>query len=129
MQNRKKRPQLGRALEVHPLHQQSLKGVHCTARAVSAALRNQGIGHAWLAGEAVAAAKLKSGDGLELWLSSVTGLGLFVARLGPGKGWAAGEGAWTVQFKQPHHTYPKTPLLAHGVEWYVCLGHHPRTET
>ena len=33
-----------------------------------------------------------------------------------------------MQFKQPHHRYPKTSLLAYGVQWYGCLGRHPRTQ-
>ena len=32
-------------------------------------------------------------------------------------------------FKQPDPRYPKTPLLAYGVQWYGCLGRHPRTQT
>ena len=33
-----------------------------------------------------------------------------------------------VQFKRPDPSYPKTPLLPYGVEWYWCLGRHPETE-
>ena len=32
-----------------------------------------------------------------------------------------------VQFKETHSRDPKTPLLAHGVQWYGWLGRHPRT--
>ena len=34
-----------------------------------------------------------------------------------------------VQFKHPHPRYPRTPLLPYGVQWYWCLGRHPRTQT
>ena len=30
-----------------------------------------------------------------------------------------------VQFKHQHPRYPKTPLLAYGVQWYGCLDCHP----
>ena len=30
-----------------------------------------------------------------------------------------------VEFKHPHPRYPKTLLLAHGVQRYGCLGRHP----
>ena len=33
-----------------------------------------------------------------------------------------------LQFKKLYPRYPKTPLLAYRVLWYVCLGCHPRTE-
>ena len=32
-----------------------------------------------------------------------------------------------VQFKHPHPSYPRTPLLAYGIQRYGCLGRHPRT--
>ena len=34
-----------------------------------------------------------------------------------------------LQFKDPQAKYPKTPLLASGVQWYGCLGRHPKTQT
>ena len=34
-----------------------------------------------------------------------------------------------VQSKQPHPRYPKTPLLAYGLQRYGCLGRHPQTQT
>ena len=34
-----------------------------------------------------------------------------------------------VQFKHTHPRYPKTPLLAYGVQWYGCQRRHPRTQT
>ena len=34
-----------------------------------------------------------------------------------------------VQFKYPHPRYPKIPLLPYRVQWYWCLGRHPRTQT
>ena len=34
-----------------------------------------------------------------------------------------------VHFNQHHSRYPKTPLLANGVQRYGCLGRHPRTQT
>ena len=52
----------------------------------------------------------------------------------------SGRGVWgataeqtiffgVVQFKQPHPRSPETPLLAYGVQWYRCLGRHPRSQT
>ena len=32
-----------------------------------------------------------------------------------------------LQFKETHSRDPKTPFLAHGVQWYGWLGRHPRT--
>ena len=32
-----------------------------------------------------------------------------------------------VQFKQPHRSCPKTPLLAYRVQWYGCFGRNPKT--
>ena len=34
-----------------------------------------------------------------------------------------------VQFKNPNPRYPKTPLLAYGVQWYGCSACHPRAQT
>ena len=33
------------------------------------------------------------------------------------------------QCKHPPTRYPKTPFLVHSVQWYGCLGRHPRTQT
>ena len=35
----------------------------------------------------------------------------------------------TVQFKRHHPRYPKTPLMAYGVQWSGCLERHPRPQT
>ena len=35
----------------------------------------------------------------------------------------------SVQFQQQHPRYRKKTLLGLGVQWYGCLGRHPRTET
>ena len=51
--------------------------------------------------------------------------------------WVFGAPPWNpnnvffgiVQLKHPHPSYPKTPLMAYGIQWYGGLGRHPRIQT